>query len=108
MMEIINSTQKENLLLRRKEIKIDIRSKVVPTSMEAKKIISEKFSAPRENIRVKKIDGRFGSHEFTLSANIYHSQKDKDETELISKKEKEKEAKAEQAQKEVTPKQEEE
>ncbi|MEK6926767.1 MAG: hypothetical protein AABW50_05825 [Nanoarchaeota archaeon] len=93
-MKVISSHEKENLLFKRKEIIISIKANSIPSKTAAEELISEKFSASRENIRIKKIKGSFGSNKFNIAANVYHSKRDKEATEIISKKEKENEAKS--------------
>jgi len=83
-LKVIN--EKENPLFGRKEIKIEIKSEITPKKTDVSKLISEKFSSKPENILVKKIAGKFGSKNFTVSANIYNSKKERDEIELRSKK----------------------
>jgi len=98
-MEVINSlsdtSEKENKLFNRKEVQINIKSEITPSHKEAKKLISEKFSTKPENIRIKKISGKFGTKVFTISANIYPSEEEKNKIEIFSKKEAEKEKKPE-------------
>jgi len=97
-MEVIN--EKENKLFNRKEIQINVEAEVTPSHKEAKKLISEKFSTLPENIRIKKIAGKFGSKVFEISANIYSSKEDLKKTEFFSKKEAEQEKKPEPEKKE--------
>lgn len=78
--------EKKNPLFNRKEIKFSVDAKITPSHADARKIISEKFSTPEENIRIKNILGKFGSKTFTISANIYSSEQDKLDTEGKSKK----------------------
>jgi len=78
--------EKENSLFKRKEIKFSVDSEVNPSHADARKIVSEKFSTPEENIRIKKILGKFGSKNFTILVNIYASEQDKLDTEGKSKK----------------------
>ncbi len=80
--------EKENPLFKRKEIKFEISAEVTPSHAEARKFISEKFSVPEENIRIKRLLGKFGSRKFIISANIYGSEQDKLDTEGQSKKDK--------------------
>lgn len=82
--------EKENPLFERKEIEISIESDITPKKQEIEKLISEKFSSQVENIKVKKILGRFGSRIFNILANIYSSKENKDNIEPKSKKETEK------------------
>jgi len=93
-MELKITEEKENALFNRKEIKGFIDAEVVPSRTETSKILSEKFKVPWENIKIKKIVGKFGSKTFSVEANIYSSKQDKDSIELKKKKEKESEKKA--------------
>ena len=93
-MELKITEEKENALFNRKEIKGFIDSEVVPSRIETSKILSEKFKIPWENIKIKKIVGKFGSKTFSVEANIYSSKQDKDSIELKKKKEIESEKKA--------------
>ncbi len=95
-MEIKITEEKENALFNRKEIKGFIDSEIVPSRAETSKILSEKFKIPLENIKIKKIVGKFGSKTFSVETNIYASKEDKDSIELKKKKE-EPEKKAEEA-----------
>ena len=94
--------EKENALFNRKEIKGFIDSEVVPSRTETSKILAEKFKVPWENIKIKKIIGKFGSKTFSVEANIYSSKQDKDSIELKKKKEKESEKKDEEVTEEKT------
>ena len=101
-MELKITEEKENALFNRKEIKGFIDSEVVPSRIETSKILSEKFKVPWENIKIKKIVGKFGSKTFSVEANIYSSEQDKDSIELKKKKEKEPEKKDEEVTEEKT------
>jgi len=92
--------EKENPLFNRKEIQASIESQVTPSNSDIKKLISEKFSTQIENIKIKKILGKFGSKTFDVLANIYASKEDKENIE--PKKEKE-EIKTEQIEKTNKP-----
>jgi len=97
-MKIANVTNEtENLLFKRKEIKVNIESEVTPSHAEVEKALSEKFSTNPENIRIKKISGSFGSQNFIVTANIYASKEEKESTEHFSKKQLEKMAKLQEA-----------
>jgi ribosomal protein S24E len=88
-MKMINTAkQKENPLFNRKEIEILVETKVAPKTSETEEFIAKEFSTSNENVKVKKIKGRFGSTNFTVTANIYNSKEDKDKIEPKSKKEK--------------------
>ncbi len=80
--------EKENPLFNRKEIKLSVEAEVTPSNSEAEKFISEKLSVSIENIKIKKISGRFGSKTFTIIVNIYNSKENKNGTELKFKKNK--------------------
>ena len=81
--------EKENPLFKRKEVKVIVEADVTPKNSEAGQFLSEKFSSPVENIKIKRILGKFGSHKFTISANIYSSKQDKEKIEPKGKKDKE-------------------
>ncbi len=87
-MEITNIIKEDkNLLLNRREIELEVHAEIVPSKKEVEKILSEKYSANPENIKIKRIKGKFGSKVFKVESNIYNSKKDKDSTETMSKKE---------------------
>ena len=102
MSEFKIAKEKENALFNRKEIKGFIESEIVPSRAETLEILSKKFKVPRENIKIKKIIGKFGSKTFSVEANIYSSEKDKDSIELKKKKEKPPEERDEEAAEEKT------
>lgn len=79
--------KKENPLFNRNEIILEIESEIVPSRSEVEKIISEKFSAQPETIKINKIASNFGSKIFKVTAHIYSSKKDKYSTEVNVKKE---------------------
>jgi len=70
--------EKENPLFNRKEIQVSVESQTNPKKQEIKDLLSEKLSVPKENIKIKKIFGNFGSKTFNINANIYSSKKDKE------------------------------
>ena len=80
-------SEKENQLFKRKEVKISVYSEKSPSREEASKILSEKFSVPSENVKIKNIQGSFGSKIFDIEANLYSHKSDKDSIELKKKKE---------------------
>ena len=85
-LEILDET--ENPLFKRKEIEIVVESEITPKTSDVENFLSEKFSSPVENIKVKKILGKFGSNKFKITANIYQSKQEKDKIEPKSKKDK--------------------
>ncbi len=91
-MELKIIQEKENPLFNRKEIQVSVEAQVTPSNPDIEKLISEKFSTQIENIKIKKISGKFGSKTFIVLANIYASKKDK---ENIEPKKKKKETKTE-------------
>ena len=78
--------EKENPLFKRREIEFSVNVNITPSNAEVGKFISEKFSAPLETIKIKKISGRFGSHSFIVTTNVYASKEDKESIERKSKK----------------------
>ena len=89
MMEnIVIITKKENPLFNRKEIELEIEANVSPKISEAEEAIAKEFSTNQENIKVKRINGKFGSNKFLITANIYSSKEDKEKTEPKSKEKK--------------------
>jgi len=79
--------EKENPLFNRKEIQFDVEAKITPNRTEIGKLISEKFSTQIENIKIKKIHGKFGSNNFNITTFIYKSEEDKNKLEIKKKKE---------------------
>ena len=73
--------EKTNPLFNRKEFQFKVQAKIVPSRAEIGKLISEKFSAPLENIEIKKISGKFGSNYFDIITFIYKSKEDRMSTE---------------------------
>jgi ribosomal protein S24E len=89
MMEVEISQEKNNELFNRREISGVIKSKVIPKREEVLEFLSKKYSKPVELIKVKGIQGGFGSQEFKMEANIYDSKEEKDAVEIKKKKEEE-------------------
>lgn len=87
-LKIISDT--ENLLFKRKEVKAEISAETTPTREKIKELLAEKFSTQKGNIKIKKIEGKFGSKTFKVFANIYQSEKDLADIELKKKKDKSK------------------
>ena len=85
-MELEIISEKENHLFNRREIQLNIKAETTPNRENVRKLISEKFSTPVENIKIKKILGKFGSKIFIITANIYASEEDKNKTESKSRK----------------------
>ena len=79
---------RENPLFNRKEVEISIEAAVAPKISEAEAFIAKEFSSHADNIKIRKIKGRFGSNNFIITANVYHSKEDREKVEKKSKKEK--------------------
>ena len=73
--------QKDNPLMKRKEISLEVAKETSFTKAEAEQLISEKFSAPVEKIAIKRIMGNFGTKSYKITANIYNSKENKDKIE---------------------------
>lgn len=73
--------EKANPLLKRRELKISIVSNIAPKIQEAATIIADKLSIPLEAVKIRKIQGRFGSNNFIILSNVYLSKEDKDKIE---------------------------
>ncbi|MEK6895815.1 MAG: hypothetical protein AABX48_04825 [Nanoarchaeota archaeon] len=86
--------EKESLIFPRKEIKVMISANVTPSYSDVKSDLAKKFSVSEENIRIKKVEGRFGAQEFNVTAFIYKTKSDLDKIEVKTKQEKEAEKKA--------------
>jgi len=78
---------RENPLFNRKEVEISIEADVTPKISEAEVFIAKEFSSSTDNVKIKKIRGRFGSNNFIINAKIYHTKEDKEEIEPKSRKE---------------------
>ena len=98
-MEFKIITDIENPLFNRREIQGEIKTDVTPSREEVRKLISKKFNADEDAIKIKTIEGKFGSTEFVIVANIYKSKKEMDKVELKKKKDIESEKKKEEARK---------
>jgi ribosomal protein S24E len=90
MEKITVITEKQNPLFNRKELVLSVDTNVSPKISEAEAFIAKEFSSSAENVKVRKIKGRFGSTNFVITANIYSSKEDKEKIENKTKKEKKK------------------
>ncbi len=86
-MELQISEEKNNALFKRKEITATAEAESTPSREEVLKVLTEKFSVPVENIKIKGIHGKFGSKTFNIQANIYEFAEDKETIEIKKKKE---------------------
>ena len=80
--------QRENPLFNRKEVEIIIEANITPKMSEAEALVAKEFSSHADNIKIRKIKGRFGSKNFIITAKIYNSKEDKDKIEPKEKKKK--------------------
>lgn len=78
--------KKENPLFNRKEVFFEVQADITPSRLETSKFFSKKFSTPIENIKIKSINGKFGSNIFSGSVFIYNSEEDKNRVEIKKKK----------------------
>ncbi len=85
--------EKKNPVFDRKEIEVSASLNISPKIKEAEEMIGKEFSANPENVKIKKIKGRFGSNSFIITANIYSSKEEKDKVETKIKTPKKKKAK---------------
>jgi len=83
----------KNDLLKRKEVEVVVTQDINPSFDEATKEIAKQFKASEDTIKIKKVQGNFGSHDFVIEANIYDTKEAMDTIEVKTKKEKEAEAK---------------
>jgi len=90
MEKIVIINEKKNPVFDRKEIEVSVHMDISPKIKEAEELIGKEFSANPENVKIKKVKGRFGSRSFVITANIYSSKEEKDKIETKTKKEKKK------------------
>ncbi len=93
-MELEITSEQQNPLIRRNEIKGIVINNTAPHKFDIAKIIAEKYSVPVDALRVLTIHGKYGTNEFGIVANVYESKEERDKFEAVSKKEKEQETKA--------------
>jgi len=83
-MEILE--EKNNNVLKRKEIKIIVEAGKNPTLDEAVEIVAKEFKAEKDNVVIKQVKGKFGRNTFLISSFIYDSKEDKEAIEPKLKK----------------------
>ncbi len=81
---------KENKLLKFREISALAPFSKTPTKSEILKIFAEKYKTTEELCTVKKVKGSFGRKEFLLTMRIYDNKASQDHVEKKKKKEKKK------------------
>jgi ribosomal protein S24E len=89
-MQIIE--QKDNKLLNREEVIIELTSETIPSKIDITKQIAEELKKPEENVVIGKINTNFGNQTFKVSAKVYDDSESKDKYETISRKQRKKEA----------------
>lgn len=80
--------KKNNHLLGREEVVMEIEANSTPNFAEAAKIVASELKSAEDALKVKKIDGKFGTTKFKIYAHVYGSKDLKEKTEKKSKKEK--------------------
>ncbi|VVB83836.1 Ribosomal protein S24e [uncultured archaeon] len=86
--QILN--KRENPAFNRQEIELNVEIEVTPKIKEAEEFIAKEFATNADNVKIRKIKGKFGSKNFIITANIYSSKEEKDKVETKNKKEKKK------------------
>ena len=91
--------QIRNDMFKRQEVSLVLEADKNPGFDECRKLISEKFSKPEENVDVYSIRGSFGSSSFIVSAYVYDSLQDLQKAIQKTGKQREAERKAEEERK---------
>jgi small subunit ribosomal protein S24e len=73
--------QKENFLLKRKEVLARLEAEKTPSFEEAKENLAKETKADKEVIVIKKVNGGYGLKDFRVRAFIYASKEDLARTE---------------------------
>ncbi|MFA5259501.1 MAG: hypothetical protein WC402_05500 [Candidatus Pacearchaeota archaeon] len=68
--------QIRNDMFKRDEVSLVLEAEKNPSFNECRKLISEKFSKPEENLDVYGVKGSFGSKSFVIKAYVYDSKED--------------------------------
>lgn len=68
-------TETVNPLFNRREVRMAIEAAKVPTKEEAAKLIADKYSTKAELVRVKEIQGKFGTTMVIIDSDIYDNMK---------------------------------
>jgi len=93
-MELKIIKEEQNPLFNRKEI-VATTPKInsSPKKQEIIQTLSEKYSIPTDALRILDIKGKFGTNDFTIRANLYPSNEERNNYERLTKKEIESEKK---------------
>ena len=90
-MELEILKEQQNPLFNRKEVYAKVKADSVPSKEEVAKALAEKYKVEPNALRVLDVQGKFGVKEFTITANVYSSNEERDKLEQLSKKERERE-----------------
>lgn len=81
--------EKQNPLFGRKEVVLKLTEEDFPPKKdEAAKMVAEKLAVPEDNIHIEKIEGKFGTNDFIITAEVYNSKEHKESLNKINKKKK--------------------
>lgn len=72
---------KENFLLKRREILARVESDKTPSFDEIRETFAKEMGVDKELVAIKKVDGGFGLKNFRVKAFIYASKEEKEKTE---------------------------
>lgn len=85
-MQLNITTQKENILLKRKEIEAKtVFDKETPSNLQVQEKIAELLKIPKEQIAVKKISTEYGTRTANIKANAYDNAEAMKKAEPIKK-----------------------
>ncbi len=75
-MKILAKKEKENRLLNRKEIFMEIESKTIPDRKKVIDFVSANYNCPKENIIIDKIKSKYGENKIEIIGRIYTDKND--------------------------------
>ncbi len=95
-MEVTKENKKENMLLHRTELQLEVSYEgATPSNAELKKMLAQKYKVDENAISIQHIYNEFGTRKSELHAFVYTDAVSKDKVEKINKKpKKQKDAKA--------------
>ncbi len=79
---------KENPVVGRKELKLEMESPINPTRDEVRKFVASEMKTSEDCVKILDIKGSFGVNKFDVRANVYSSREDMEKTENIRKRDK--------------------
>ena len=74
-------TDKKNILLKRREVKLVIESDSNPGFEKSTELVANHFKSNAENVALKNVKSKFGRNTFLIDAYIYDTKEDKMNTE---------------------------